>query len=91
MLKPVTARPGDIVTVAHHVVYVNHHLLANSRIYSQDGLKRAMPQLADGEYIVKPGTLWAVSTYNPHSFDSRYFGPISDKEVIHHVVPVLFF
>src|ERR1700739_3635208 len=91
MLKPVTARPGDTITVTAHAVFLNHCLLKNSTIYSFDGHKRPMPHLAQGDYAVQPGTFWSISSYNPQSFDSRYFGAISQKEVVSHAVPVFLF
>jgi type IV secretory pathway protease TraF len=37
---------------------------------------RVLPQIPLGSYVVRPGTVWVVSSYSPLSFDSRYFGAI---------------
>lgn len=91
MLKPVTAKPGDLITIAAHGVFLNHRLLKNSTIHPRDMSNRPLPRLAQGDYTVQPGTFWCVSPYNPYSFDSRYFGPVSKAEILHYAVPVFTF
>jgi conjugative transfer signal peptidase TraF len=84
MLKPIAARSGDTVLLSKAGISVNGTLLPNTRRYQQDNLHRPLFPLPDGTYIVKPGTLWVLSSYNQLSYDSRYFGPISTAQVIHH-------
>ena len=91
MLKPVAARPGDSVRDTGWFLYVNGHRLPNTQTFQYDGHHRPLPQLPHGIYTVKPGTVWLISTYNDYSFDSRYFGAVSDKEIRHHVRPVWLF
>jgi type IV secretory pathway protease TraF len=35
--------------------------------------------------------LWAISDYNPDSFDSRYFGAIAEASVRYYAVPFILF
>lgn len=35
--------------------------------------------------------LWAISDYNPDSFDSRYFGPVSESSVRYYLAPLFLF
>jgi conjugative transfer signal peptidase TraF len=67
---------GDRVTVTAEGLAVNGMPLQNSRPAPADGQRRAMPVIAPGTYPVEPGTVWVVSSFNPASFDSRYFGPL---------------
>jgi conjugative transfer signal peptidase TraF len=84
MLKPVAAKTGDTVLLSKAGIYVNGILLPNTRRYQQDNLHRPLFPLPDGKYVVKPGTLWVLSSYNQLSYDSRYFGPISIAQVVRH-------
>lgn len=88
MLKPVAAKPGDTVVSSARFFTVNGKPLPNTRFYQFDGGHRPMPHAPYGTFTVAPQTLWLLSTYNDHSFDSRYFGPISEKEVIGYAEPV---
>lgn len=84
MLKPIAARPGDIVTVSHDGIAVNGIPLPNTRSFAFDNRHNALNQWPEGTYTVQPGTLWVISTYNERSYDSRYFGPIAAASVVHH-------
>jgi conjugative transfer signal peptidase TraF len=75
LLKPVAAIAGDQVAVSPQGISVNGVLLPNSKAPSIDSRGRSMQPFKAGIYTVKPGSVWLVSSY-PHSFDSRYFGPL---------------
>lgn len=79
MMKPVAAVAGDTVILDEHGVSVNGRLLKNSRILIHDRKGRSFDGIPMGEYKVQPGAVWLVSSYNPESIDSRYFGPVSVK------------
>lgn len=84
MLKPVAARSGDTVTVTHSGISVNGVPLQNTRSYPYDNRHNPLHQWPEGTYVVQPGTLWVLSSYNDRSYDSRYFGPISTTSVMHY-------
>ena len=84
MLKPVAARPGDTVMVTHDGIAVNGILLPNTKSYPFDNRHNSLHQWPEGRYVVQPGTLWVLSSYNDRSYDSRYFGPISIAAVMHY-------
>ncbi|MEB2158954.1 conjugative transfer signal peptidase TraF [Xanthomonas perforans] len=86
LLKPITALPGDLVTVSLAGVAVNGHQLKNSRARPSVLGLRPMQQ---GTYTVAPRTLWLISSYSADSFDSRYFGPVSDDAIQGYASPVL--
>ena len=88
LLKPVAAVGGDTVTVTPTGIRVNGVALPNSAPLARDGAGRALPRLAAGRYGVPEGEVWLVSSYNPHSFDARYFGPVAASHIEGVVRPV---
>ena len=89
LMKPVVALPGDIVSVGQDGVAVNARLIPNSRPRKKDSGGRALTPWPLGTYPVAEGTFWAISSFNPRSFDSRYFGPIQISAVRARLRPLL--
>jgi conjugative transfer signal peptidase TraF len=76
LLKPIVAREGDFVQISTSGIRVNGQLLRNSAPRSVDTSGRPMAVWPIHSQRVAADTVWVVSSYNPRSFDSRYFGPI---------------
>jgi conjugative transfer signal peptidase TraF len=76
LMKPVVATAGDVVEVSDRGIAVNGQMLPNTAPKTKDSQGRAMTPWPYGHYRVIPGLVWVASSYNPWSFDSRYFGPI---------------
>jgi conjugative transfer signal peptidase TraF len=76
LMKPVVASAGDLVELSGQGIAVNGVLLPNTAPRSMDSKGRPMQQWSQGQYRVPAGFVWVASSYNPWSFDSRYFGPI---------------
>lgn len=89
LLKPIVAKPGDAVVLSQSGLQVNGVLLRNTAPRSQDGKGRPLPHYPFGTYRVDPETVWVASSYNPLSFDSRYFGPISRAIIRDRLKPLL--
>lgn len=79
MMKPLVALSGDTVAVSASGVTVNGQVLAHSAPLSRDGAGRPLPQAVGG--TVAEGQVWALSSHNARSFDSRYFGPIPHAQL----------
>ena len=75
LMKPIVAKAGDSVDVSDRGITVNGVLLSNTAPRNKDSKGRPMQPWPFGQYRVPPGFVWVASTYNPWSFDSRYFGP----------------
>jgi len=88
LVKPIRARSGDTVTVSKQGISVNGTMLLNSTAKRLDGQGRPLPVIPYGVYTVTPNTVWVVSSYNPASFDSRYFGPVSLTRIISYAKPI---
>jgi len=78
LMKPVVAHVGDSVQVSARGLSVNGKTIPNSAPLLKDTAGRPLAPWPFGIYAVQPGTVWVVSDYHPRSFDSRYFGPISE-------------
>lgn len=87
LFKPVAALPGDRVTVTAAGIAVNGQPLPNSRALARDE-RGELPVTPPGHYPVAPGMIWLVSSVNPASFDSRYFGPLPVDRVEGRVRPL---
>jgi len=89
LMKPVVARAGDSVQVSARGLSVNGKAIPNSAPMPKDTTGRKLTPWPYGTYRVEPGTVWVVSDYHPRSFDSRYFGPVLEALVRHHLRPLL--
>jgi len=89
LLKPVVAVGGDSVELSERGLAVNGSLLPDSAPLAADTKGRPLHAWPPGRSIVPEGMLWVISSYNPRSFDSRYFGPIPTTAVRDHVRPLL--
>lgn len=89
LMKPIVARPGDLVNLSRDGIAVNGHLLPNTSPRASDSLGRPLRAWSFGTYSVAVGTVWVASSYHPRSFDSRYLGPIRTTSIRSHVRPLL--
>jgi conjugative transfer signal peptidase TraF len=89
LMKPVIARAGDIVTVSNSGLAVNGWLVPNTAPMRLDTHHRPMIAWPTGVYPVQAGVVWVASSYNPRSFDSRYFGPIRTAEIRCRLKPLI--
>jgi len=89
LVKPVIARPGDLVEVSRAGIVVNDHVLPNTTPLRVDTKGRPLTSWPPGRYTVEPGFVWVASSYNARSFDSRYFGPVAISSVRNRVKPLL--
>ncbi len=79
--KPVLASAHDTVTVTPTGLLVNGAPIPNSQALAVDRKGRRLPRLGAGRYVVRPGTVWVLSSYSRFSFDSRYFGAVEAAQV----------
>lgn len=86
--KVVSAIAGDSVVVAAAGLSINGHQLPNTVAMAHDSKGRPLGRIPYATYVVPPGELWLTSTYNPASFDSRYFGPVVVTSVLSRIEPL---
>jgi conjugative transfer signal peptidase TraF len=88
LFKPIAAVAGDQVSISPAGIDVNGVHIANSAPLRADNTRQPLPTPRYGKYIVQPGSIWLVSSYNSRSFDSRYFGSVQISNVRSIVVPL---
>lgn len=85
--KIVSGIGGDRVVATAVGLFINGHQLPNTAPLARDSRGRPMTRMPYATYVVPPGQLWLTSTYNPASFDSRYFGSVTVASVISRIEP----
>jgi conjugative transfer signal peptidase TraF len=89
MMKPIAALPGNLVTVSAAGIGVDGRRIPNSGALGRDSEGRPLAAIPSGIYRVGEGEAWLVSSFNPRSYDSRYFGPVATtdfREVAHPIL-----
>ena len=81
LLKPIAAIEGDRVTRTEQGIRINGRLIANSKSLVSDLEGRTLPSAGANDVIVAKDEVWVISSYNPLSFDSRYFGPVPISKI----------
>jgi conjugative transfer signal peptidase TraF len=82
ILKRVVAHPGDTVSYSEQGITVNGNPLPNTAPLAEDRtLHLNLNHYPFGTYCVQPNEVWVASTYDPRSFDSRYYGPIPKTQI----------
>jgi conjugative transfer signal peptidase TraF len=91
LLKPVVAKWGDVVDVSQDGLAVNGRSVANTAPMAADIKGRHLVSWPSGHYVVSRGEVWVASSFNPRSFDSRYFGPVPVSAIHDHLRPLITF
>jgi conjugative transfer signal peptidase TraF len=79
VLKYLAGAPGDHVTVDREGVRVNSIPLPDSAPRSQDSEGRPVAGMT-GDFLLAPQQFW-LAGLDARSWDSRYFGPVSDRSI----------
>jgi conjugative transfer signal peptidase TraF len=88
LMKRLAATAGDRVTIDSGGVEVNGIRLANSAPRNFDGGGRPLRPYVLHDYVLGPDEVLLMSDYNPASFDSRYFGPVTAGSIEAVVTPL---
>ena len=80
LLKIAVATSGDRIALREDGVYVNGKRLPGSKTLAKDRIGRPMPHVARGAYVLEADQIW-LWTPNPHSWDSRYYGPVRQANI----------
>jgi conjugative transfer signal peptidase TraF len=88
LFKPVSAVPGDVVTVSSSAIAVNGRNLPNSHALQTDRHGLPLRAWPTGQSLVPPDQVWVVSSHTPDSFDSRYFGPVAIDTIRGRIIPL---
>ena len=86
VVKPVAAMEGDSVLIKGDTITINGHVLSQYKIQHSDSQGRPLEHLSSGEYHLKQGEYFLLSSYRPNSWDSRYWGMARIQYVVKPVV-----
>ena len=87
LLKPlIEALPSRPVTFTERGFVIDGKLLPNTAAKAESRTHVPIAHLPFGTYLTG---LWAISTYHPDSYDSRYFGPVKPAAIRFYAKPVL--
>jgi conjugative transfer signal peptidase TraF len=89
--KPVFAIDGDTITVGPSGLELDGNPVSRTEPLWRDSEGRQLPRVPNGQYVVRPGEVWLISTYSPRSWDSRYFGPVPVSAIISALSPLWIF
>jgi conjugative transfer signal peptidase TraF len=89
LAKCVAALPGDTVEVTPAGFRINGLPLEGTAPVSRDSKRRWIARYPRGPHDTLPGWLWLYSDHIPLSWDSRYFGPIPQENVLGRLHPLL--
>jgi len=89
ILKPIYRATADApIAFGPGGFSIGHRVLNKTAAKLRSKTGEPLSHIAYGSYATG---LWAISDYNPDSFDSRYFGPISEANVRYYAVPFFLF
>lgn len=86
MAKRMVAVAGDRVEISPGGVRVNGSVVPNSRPFTHDISRRALPSLTMTRVLPTDEIVTMGDT--AISFDSRYFGPVQRQQIIGRLVPI---
>lgn len=89
LLKPIVATAGDVVELTAAGISVNARFIPNTAPLAMDTEHRPLEHFPYGRYVVALKEAWIASSYNPRSFDSRYYGSVSVSSIRAHLRPLL--
>lgn len=83
LVKRVIGLPGDVIDIRDNKVWINDEALDESAyIYVWDSTWRVAGAPIKYPYTVPEDHYFVLGDNRPESLDSRYFGPISRKQII---------
>ena len=87
LIKQVIAMPGDNVQLADEYIAINNKLYFY-KTFHQDSHGRHLTSFPRGTYFSK-NEYWLIGANDPHSWDSRYWGPVPRQQIISRLTPLL--
>lgn len=91
LLKQVVATENDHIKRLKTHITVNATTLPHSNTFSHDRKRMPLYQTISSDWILGKKELWLYGTQSAHSWDSRYFGPIAERNILYVVYPYLTF
>lgn len=87
LIKEIIAIPGDNVVLTNQYIEVNGITYPYKTLYV-DSMGRKLGTYPHGNYFNTQG-YWLIGTHALNSWDSRYWGPVSKRQVLYQLKPLL--
>lgn len=87
LIKKIIAVPDDQITLTDDYLAVNHQFYFYPTFY-RDSRGKALLVFPRGNYQ-STKNYWLLGTLDPHSWDSRYWGPVFRENIIENLHPWL--
>ena len=89
IVKQVVAKPGDEVRLTAAATFVNGREIAGSGLQVEDSEGRPLAHQPFGITRLSGSEYWVSGLNRSHSWDSRYFGPVREDNILGSVMPLL--
>lgn len=89
VVKEIVAVPGDLVSVHRSGLTVNGREVPGTALLWRDTQGRPLPHVRLGEHRIGEEAFWVLGRASPRSWDSRYFGAVSKRQIRGTVAPWL--
>lgn len=87
LIKKIVAGPRDIIRISTEGIYINNILMPNSKFIKNAIGVNLYPKVIGYKRQLNEDEYWVMG--NPaNSFDSRYFGSISQDEILNEVIKI---
>ena len=87
LIKKIVAGPRDVIRIDIDGIYINNILMPNSKLINNALGVNLYPKVIGYKKQLKDDEYWVMGN-PPNSFDSRYFGVISQNEILSEVIKV---
>jgi len=91
IFKRLVGVPGDRIDLAIYGVAVNGTPLPDSELKEVDSRGRSLEHTAQGELVLSEGRYFVMGMNPSRSWDSRYFGAVSAKQIVAGARPLWMF
>lgn len=82
LIKRVVGLPGDEIAVRHGVLYRNGEPQSEPYVVNRACVRGAPRTCSFGPVRVPEGRIFAMGDNRAHSYDSRFFGPVPEDDLI---------
>lgn len=89
LLKKIIAEPNDEIEVGQDFIRINRFQMHLKKKFT-DHNNQSIPKIAYKNKFKLKG-YWVMGDNHPDSFDSRYFGEISETQILYKVTPWVLF
>ncbi len=88
LIKRVACLPGHILSVIGNSYYCDGFFLGSAVTKTRDGRPIAPWIMGNGQEMILPEGLFFLVNRNSHSYDSRYYGPVSRDRITGCMLPL---